>query len=160
MEQGWELFRDKDVFGLGNRYVLGDVMDDAVDNEASQLLDGKMDVVWCGAVVHQFDRRGQIKACKRLLRFTSGSGALVIGILIGHPEAGEVQMPGGDGKVRPWRNNVESLREIWEETGREAEVEVKVEVEWKEWEEMGCERERCLVMGEGTGALEFTVFVL
>ena len=51
---GWDLFNDRAKFDIEAQLTLGDILDFSTTSDAARLLDGKMDVVWCSAVLHQF----------------------------------------------------------------------------------------------------------
>lgn len=165
-EQGWELFNDREKFDLSGRVVVGDVLDFSAGSEASRLLDGRMDVVWSSAVLHQFAWDKQVVACKRLLRYTKGRGSFVFGCLAGSCKAaGDIEMErmtGGGVKraEEPFKHDKESFERLWGVVGEEVGMGLEVEVRWTEWGDWGCEVERARFMGEDMGVLEFTVRIV
>lgn len=52
LPMGQELFRDADRFDMTGRFIVGNVLDGGSETEAARMLDGRMDVVWCSAVLH------------------------------------------------------------------------------------------------------------
>jgi hypothetical protein len=163
---GWELFRDEGKFGVkeGEQLIIGDVLDFSTTSEAAVRLDGKMDVVWISAVLHQFNWKQGVAACKRLVRFTRGSGCVIAGAQVGSKEAqGKINLYGLAGRKgveedeQPVRHSSESIKRMWEAVGEEMGIKMEVEASWKAWGEFGCQEEVCRFMGEGMGVVEFTV---
>lgn len=159
---GYELFRDEGRFAA--KTVIGDILDASNESDAAQLLDGKMDVLWISAVLHQFTWDRCVQACKRLVRYAKGPGSLIVGAGVGsNKEDGESNMQrltGQKGKNDPYKQNKESMERLWRVVGEELGVELGVQAVWRKWEEFGCEPERCKVMGPDMGVLEFTVRLL
>jgi hypothetical protein len=125
---GWELFNDRERFDIWDRLVLGDILDFATDSSAVRILDEEMDVVWCSAVLHQFTWVQSIAACKRLVRFTKGSGSLVVGYQVGGREEEGVldiheiskgKAEKGGVEASPFKHNAQSLESMWRCVGEE-----------------------------------------
>lgn len=90
-------------------------------------LEGKMDIVYVGLFLHQFDWEGQIKAGERIVRLMKNKpGVLVVGRQIGSTEAGLVSTGGKDGTIS-YRHNVESFKKYWTELGEKTGTEWRVE---------------------------------
>lgn len=166
---GWELFNDTDKFGLkeGKQLIMGDILDTGTTSAAATLLDGKMSVVWVSAVLHQFNWTQGVAACKRLVRFTCGPGAIIAGAQVGSKESqGKINLHGMAGRKeleddkQAVRHSCESMRRMWEAVGEELGTKLEVEASWKGWRDFGCEEERCKFMGADMGVLEFTVRLL
>lgn len=162
---GHELFRDADRFDMTGRFVLGDVLDERNGTEAARLLDGRMDVVWCSAVLHQFPWDKTVRACKRLLRYSVGSGAMIIGAIAGVSEKGATadMQRLSQGRLtgeEPFQHSAESLARLWNEVGQDLALPLRVAAAWRPWSSWGCDEERCKYLGPDFGVLEWTVYVL
>jgi hypothetical protein len=166
---GWELFNDRERFDISDQLVLGDILDFATDSSAVRILDGEMDVVWCSAVLHQFTWAQSIPACKRFVRFTKGSGSLVVGCQVGGREKEGVldmheiskgKAEKGGVEASPFKHNAQSLERMWRCVGEELGVKLEVSARWREWGDFGCEEERYRLMGSDMGVLEWTVKLL
>jgi SAM-dependent methyltransferase len=159
---GYELFNDRGKFTV--KTVLGDILDFNPESPAAQLLDGKMDVVWSSAVIHQFPWDKQVLACKRLIQFSKGSGALIAGCGVGSSMEdieGELDTEAitkgkykGQGTLK---HNVASMERMWNVVGEDLGIKLDVSVNWKSFEDYGCQEGRCVYLGEGMGVLGFTV---
>lgn len=147
-ELGYELFSDKDR--MKGQFIQADVFD---DNSPLSQFNGKMDIVIANQFIHLFDWKKQVIAAKRIIGFTSGPGAIVIG----YQRARE--MP--ENKVVPWGemfiHNVESWYELWrqvgEETGTKWHINAKL-VDLKEW---GTEKKDTVWMDQYPMGIDFVV---
>jgi len=162
---GHDLFRDADRFGMTGRFVMGDVLDEGNEAEAARMLDGRMDVVWCSAVLHQFPWDKAARACKRLLRYSVGSGAMIIGAIVGTSEKGAAAdiRRMSQGRLvgeEPFQHSAESLERLWTDVGRDLAMHLRVTTAWRPWSSWGCDEERCKYLGPDFGVLEWTVHVL
>ena len=167
---GWELFNDKAKFDITAHLLQGDILDLSETSGAAQRLDGKMDVVWCSALLHQFPWAKQIAACKRLLRFSVGTGALIAGCQTGSKgEESTYDMQtitkgrateGRTEDTKPFKHNASSMERMWKAVGEELGLELEVSAMCGGWKQYGCEETRCQFMGDDVGVLEFTVKVL
>jgi SAM-dependent methyltransferase len=162
---GHELFRDVDRFDMTGRFEVGDVLDEGSETQAARKLDGHMDIVWCSAVLHQFPWDKAMRACKRLLRYSVGSGAMIIGAIAGVSENGAAadMQRLSQGRLvgdEPFQHSAESLERLWAEVGRDLALPLRVTTAWKPWSSWGCDEERCSYLGPDFGILEWTVYVL
>lgn len=164
LDQGYELFNDRESFSLKGRNVIGDILDSDEESNAAKLLDGKMDIVWCAAILHQFSWDNQITACKRLLRYSNGPGSIILGCIAGSlTSSGLVdvsKLTGGKMVMAgdpPYRHNAESMKRLWNEVGNSLGIKLEAQAGLKTWEEFGIEQERGNTVGENMGVLEFTV---
>ncbi|KAF2120402.1 hypothetical protein BDV96DRAFT_567159 [Lophiotrema nucula] len=162
-ETGYELYKDEGRFDA--KYIIGDILDFEEESEQARAFDGKMDVVWSSAVIHQFPWAQQVLALKRLVKFAKkGSGSLVAGAMVGSPQrSGDARMgelsKGQFKGEEAFRHNVESMTRLWAEVEKEVGVELDVDVKWRTWEDYGADEKRCGFFGEEMGVLEFTVVV-
>ncbi|KAF2703278.1 hypothetical protein K504DRAFT_451787 [Pleomassaria siparia CBS 279.74] len=155
-----ELFNDWGKFSAKN--VLGDVLDFDASSEQAKLLDGKMDVVWRSAVIHQFTWDKQIAECKRLVQFSKGAGSLIVGCGVGRKgdEEGIKMQERTEGKftgTEPFKHNAASTEKMWRAVGSELGMKLKASAKWSTWEDFGCQKGRCDFMGPDMGVVEFTV---
>lgn len=157
---GWELFNDHERFNIGKRLLVVDVLDESASSSMTGLLDGKMDVIWCSAVLRQFPGATAVRACKRLVRFSRGAQCVIFGAQVGSKE--------GEGKIdmktiteqmaedtKPFKHNASSFERMWKQVGEESGVDLEAKAIWKDWEEFGYEKERCKIMGPDIGVLEW-----
>lgn len=164
-ELGWELFNDKEKFDMEGRYVVGDILDSGSESEAAKLLDGKMDVVWSSAVIHQFPWDKAVLACKRMIQYTKGPGSFIFGCIVGSSQdEGPVEMEKmtkvkTDG-TKPFRHNASSMKRLWMEVAEGVGLKIEVEAKVGKWEDYGCDPERCKVMGPDVGILDYSVKIL
>lgn len=105
LELGHELFRDagssRATFVAGDMLKEGDTLLD--------VLDGRIDVIYASAFFHLFEREGQVKAARRMVRFLNprNPGAMIFGL-------------NGGLKIDGWEKYVldaESWRGVWETVG-------------------------------------------
>lgn len=163
MPLGSELFRDADRFNMDGRFVVGDILDMNDESEAAHLLDGGMNVVWCSAILHQFPWDRAVEACKRLVKYSVGSRAMIIGAIVGSSgDEGSADLEGlTKGRTAgagPFKHNAKSLDRLWKEVSHSSNLDLRVATTWKPWRDWGCD-DRCKVMGAEYGVLEWTVHV-
>ncbi|KAK3315548.1 S-adenosyl-L-methionine-dependent methyltransferase, partial [Apodospora peruviana] len=106
LDLGYELFRDNDASNKAT-FVAGDMLDE--NDERLDVLTGKIDIIHAAAFFHLFEREGQVKAARRMVRF----------LRPGNPNAMIFGQDGGP-KVEGWEKYVldaESWRSMWEEAG-------------------------------------------
>jgi hypothetical protein len=167
---GWELFNDRDKFNIAEHLVVGNILDFSIEGKAANMLDGKMKVVWCSAVLHQFAWDQCIAACRRRVRFAKGPGSLIVGCQVGsraaegdldmHAVTKGVAVEGRIAETQPFKHNAESMRRMWKRVAEELDIVLVVSATWTEWTDFGCKAERCRVMGNDMGVLERTVKLL
>ena len=105
LELGHELFRDQESNSA--TFVAGDMLRE--DDARLDVLDGRIDVIYASAFFHLFEREGQGKAARRMVRFLNP----------GNPRAMIFGLNGGP-KIEGWEKYVldtDSWRGIWEEVG-------------------------------------------
>jgi hypothetical protein len=134
-EVGYELYHDRDKFK--GKFVEADVM--AVNTDKSpkelQALKGNVSVIHISQVLHQWDWKGQLEACKKLVYF-SKLGTLVVGFQIGSAEGKEVQMQQFS-EFKHWRHGPESLQKMWDEAGEQTGTKWKVDGRVRDWKFVG-----------------------
>lgn len=119
---GYRLFLDRDT--LKSTFIEADIMD---PNSKLSELDGKMDIIYAGSLLHLFNYQEQVKICKRLVKLSRGKkGSLILGRQVGSMDAGEYEQASNvTGKM--YRHNEDSFRKMWEEVGRETGTKWRVE---------------------------------
>lgn len=162
---GNELFCDADRFDLNGQFLVGDILDSDSSSQAAQLLDGKMHIVWCSAILHQFPWYRAVRACQRLVQYSTGPGALIIGAIVGSSKTeGTADMKGlTKGRStgpEAFKHNATSLERLWKEVGNTLNLNLRVTTNWKSWNAWGCDEERCKIMGDAYGVLEWTTTIL
>lgn len=121
---GFELFRDKET--LKTTFIGADVFDAKSDLDK---LDGKIDIIFAGSLLHIFSYADQITICKRMVKLLRDrSGSMVLGWEVGNETAGEhVRTTTKSEKL--WRHNAASFEKMWKEVGEQTGTKWKVEVE-------------------------------
>lgn len=163
---GFDLFRDAGRFKA--RFVEADLLsleaqtgDRKVNGEDSTIakafnsLQGKMNVISVSAVLHQWALKQQVEAAKRLVPFSSGPGAILLGYQIGNTVAQEIIMPST--VVPQFRHNPLSFRLMWEQVGRETGTLWETKAEFLEWNEAGWDTEDYTWMADGDRVLDFVI---
>lgn len=106
-----------------------------------------------------------MRACKRLLQYSIGPGAIIIGAIVGVSDNGEKAdmqrlAQGRQIGEEPFQHSAGSLERLRGEVGRDLAIRLRVTTAWKPWSSWGCDEERCKYLGPGLGVLEWTVYVL
>ncbi|KAF2098759.1 hypothetical protein NA57DRAFT_75998 [Rhizodiscina lignyota] len=159
---GYELFRDRDRFSA--TFCHGDILDFSEDSEAARMFDGNVDVVFCGAIIHQFEWERGVLACKRLLKYArKSSGAMIAGNLVGSNVAEGIEdfkkyTSGKYTGKNPVKHSAESIKRLWKQASEELGMDLPVEANWRTWESIDAPKS-CVVMGPDFGMLEFAVLV-
>ena len=109
----YDLFRDRET--MKAQFVQADLLE---PTSALDVLDGKVDVVYLGSLLHLFGWNQQGQACKRIVRL-SKVGTVVVGCMIGRATGEEVGTKWGGGGTM-YNHNVESFKRLWSEIGEEA----------------------------------------
>ena len=109
-------------------------------------------------------------SCKRLLRFSKGTGALIVGCQTGsrgeesrYDVQGTTKGRASEGKTEdtaPFKHNAASMERMWKVVGEELGIKLDVRAAWGPWKAWGTEETRCAFLGEDVGVVEFTVKVL
>jgi hypothetical protein len=126
LELGYELFCDGDRTRNMATFVAGDMLQ---ENDARlDVLIGKVDVIYASAFFHLFERDGQVKVAKRMVRFL-------------RPDNPKAMIFGSNGgpKIVGWEKyvlDVESWRRMWDEVGKttgtcwRTEMDVESDDKW------------------------------
>ena len=136
------------------RFVEGDLLDEG-DGKVNEMLTAKMDIISVSAVLHQWGWEKQVQAAKRIVSFSRGPGALVVGHQIGNVRGGEIMMKAIG--VAVWRHDPATFERMWEEVGRATKTEWKVEARLLTWEDMGWDPKDQAFMEEGDRVIDFVV---
>lgn len=131
---GHELFCDADRFQ--DRFITADLLDESPDNELMKTA-GTWDVINLVLFLHVYDWDTQVRSCKRIMRLLSGKkGSMVMGATTGSTQEGEMVLKAplmAEGKERTiYRQSMETFTRMWEEVGRDEELDLKVEVVYDE----------------------------
>ncbi|RAH87432.1 hypothetical protein BO86DRAFT_405463 [Aspergillus japonicus CBS 114.51] len=133
---GYKLFRD-DAHTFPATFVGGDF---GVEDEEAwargaivRSVQGKVDVVWAGSLLHFWDYEGQVRGVVRLVGLTRGAvGTIVCGRQMGSTVAGVYELTGLMDRTMHYRHDVASLLGLWREvegrTGTRWEVRAELEV--------------------------------
>lgn len=106
-------FRDADRLPA-SQFLHADLLDRA--DEKVRVIEGSVDIVQLGMVLHVWNREGQTEACKRVVELLRAQpGSLIIGQSVGHVDG--VSSPGRPGKTI-FKHNAETFAGMWEEVGR------------------------------------------
>lgn len=121
---GYKLFRDKDT--LTSKFIAADIFDPGSELHE---LDGKIDVLYAGSILHLFSYEGQIDACKAIVKLLRDKkDSVLLGRQVGAAKAGEdVHRTNKDQTM--FRHNPDSFRKMREEVGKLTNTEWRVEVE-------------------------------
>lgn len=119
LDLGYELFRDRNKEKSRATFVAGDMLDE--DDAGLEELTGKIDVIYASAFFHLFEREGQVKAAKRMVRFfnANNTGAMIFG-------------SNGGPKIQGWEKYVldaESWQGLWDEVGEATGTSWRTEME-------------------------------
>ncbi|SPQ20284.1 9062dc1e-1f17-46de-b7e8-2f327e6c427f [Thermothielavioides terrestris] len=109
----FDFFRDADRLAA-DHFIHADLLDR--EHPQARALEGNVDIVQLGMILHVWDRAGQVEACRRVVELLRPRpGSLVIGQSVGHLDG--VEMAGAGGK-RIFKQNAETFAAMWEEVGR------------------------------------------
>ncbi|KAK0619515.1 hypothetical protein B0T14DRAFT_537291 [Immersiella caudata] len=122
LDLGYDLFRDRSEEKSRATYIAGDMLreDDAPLDE----LTGKIDIIYAAFFFHLFEREGQLKAAKRMVRF----------LRAGNPDVMIFGRNGGP-KVEGWEKyvlNEEEWGKLWDEVGEATGTKWRTEMEREE----------------------------
>ena len=115
LDLGYELFLDRETWK--GEMVAADLFDG--DDGALSGFDGKCDIVLAQSVFHLFQVERQRVLARRVAKFLSRKGAMVMGRQGGFTAAREFSL----GDKRLFWHDEGSWRRLWEETGREVKDE-------------------------------------
>lgn len=134
---GYELFNDKDT--LKSDFIEADLLA-GDDLGALSTLEGKVDVVYAGSLLHLFDYAGQVQVIEKIVKLLKpAKGVMVLGRQVGNTVAGETPRKTADAK-RMYRHNEESFAKMWQEVGEKMGSKWRVESEMDEGDKMGSAR--------------------
>ncbi|KAF1981499.1 methyltransferase domain-containing protein [Aulographum hederae CBS 113979] len=140
VELGYDLFRDRVT--LESTFITADIFSNDADSALVKAR-GTFDIVYTGSFFHLFSFTVQKVACAqtlKLLRRREGGGggvkggSMIVGRQVGSVKAREVPHKTNPEEGIMGQHDVESFTTMWEEVGREAGVELKVEARLKELE--------------------------
>ena len=147
-EIGYDLFRDRDT--MKARFLKADVLE---AESALDSLEGKIDVVYAGSVLHLFGWKKQVQACKRIVRL-SKVGTLVLGCQMGRNVGQEVASQWGGGSTT-YYHDAETFKTMWQQIGEETGTNWEIETELGALEKLGLEKEDLEWMSPGSCLLQF-----
>jgi len=129
-DMGYELFGDKERFnGL---LIAGNIF----SNEGVLWqLKGKIEVLWCGTLLHHHDWHHQVVAVKHMLRLLEPHpDSIVVGRALGSASPGA--FPAADGSARlEFRHDVQSFRKMFHEAADALDQKWEMEVQAHEHED-------------------------
>jgi hypothetical protein len=110
---GYKLFRDQDK--LRTNFIAADVFD---DTSRLMELEGKMDIIYAGALFHLFGLEDQKKIATRIVQLlVPHPGSMVCGQQSGNETPGEYGRKGDTSGRKSFRHNPDSWKELWEHVG-------------------------------------------
>ena len=135
---GHQLFRDGDRFT--DRFIAADIFEEDVEKSGLVKTEGSWDFINIIMFLHIYDWPTQIQACKRILKLLSRKpGSMVIGAQTGSTQPGEqvVKPPlVAEGEYRTiYRHSDETFVEMWRLVGKEAGIDLKVDVVYDDQED-------------------------
>lgn len=107
LDLGYELFRDRDWGKSRATFVAGDMLQEG--DARLEELTGRVDIIHASAFFHLFEREGQIKVAKRMVRFLRPDNPRAM--IFGRNEGP---------KIEGWKKYVldaERWRRMWDEVG-------------------------------------------
>jgi SAM-dependent methyltransferase len=136
-ELGYQLFDDRGTFK--SEFIVADLLS-GDDLGPLKALEGKVDVVYAGSLLHLFDYDGQVKVVEKIVSLLKPTeGAVVLGRQVGNTVAGETPRRTADSK-RMFRHNEESFAVMWQEVGAKTGTKWKVESGMDEGDKTGSAR--------------------
>lgn len=126
LDLGYELFRDRDRSKSRATFVAGDMLQE--DDARLEVLTGRVDIVYASAFFHLFEREGQIKVAKRMVKLLRPDNPRTM--IFGRNEGP---------KIEGWEKYVldaESWQHMWDEVGEatgtrwRTEMDVQSNEEW------------------------------
>lgn len=129
MELSYDLFKDKRT--MKSHFFTANALEE-VDAELDKL-QGKMDVVYAGSLLHLFNWDDQLKVCKRIIKTLKPvKGSLVFGRQLGTINGGEREsyktLAGLNNKT--WRHDVSTFKKLWDVAGAETGTK------WRTWSQL------------------------
>ncbi|KAK4493743.1 hypothetical protein PRZ48_014928 [Zasmidium cellare] len=127
---GYDFFQDRATFR--GSFLEVDATKDFSETELRDL-SGKVDVIWCAKFIHLYDWDDQIEMASKLVRLLKPQpGSLFLGSQNGFPGGRSMSLKGSGMKVSKsnmgFLNDVDHLKEIWEEVGKRTGLDFDVEV--------------------------------
>ena len=147
-ELGYELFRDRHKFHATfyQESIFGFTKPEEQRSPLFRELQGAVDVVYMGSVLHLWNWEDQLTALAAIIHLTR-KGSMVLGCLIGKTGGKEVVSAWKDTKNTRFMHNEETMHSIWREAGERTATQWKTSVkidsisvilpEKKDWEWMG-----------------------
>lgn len=91
-------------------------------------LEGKIDILYAGSLLHLWDYAGQVAVVEKIIRLLKPvKDSVVLGRQVGNVVAGETERRTVSGS-RMFRHNEESFQKMWRDVGAKMGVEWRVEV--------------------------------
>ena len=150
-ETSYRLFKDEENFKA--RFIESDFL--SSDNPDLDKLLGQIDVISIFAVLHQWLWDQQVEGAKKLLRFSSGPRAMIVGYQIGNLKSQEVMMNGTT--VPVWRHDPISFTRIWDQVGSETRTRWRTKAELRWWSDLGWDLKDYEWKDKGDRVLDFVV---
>ncbi|ESZ99047.1 hypothetical protein SBOR_0581 [Sclerotinia borealis F-4128] len=151
---GFSLFNDRSHFGA---HFIAASITTPPESQPSPLLQllGSFSILSISAVLHQWNYVDQLACAIKLVAYTNGPAALIVGHQIGNVENKEVLNKAL--QIPQWRHNVQSWVEMWDEVGKETGTEWRSEAWLRTWEDMGWDAKDSAWMEPGDMVLDFVV---
>lgn len=124
IDVGYDLFKDRDT--LKSHFMQADVLDPTPDTQLNRL-NGSIDVIHLGMVLHVFDREEQLVALERCVKILKPEpGTLIVGQAVGHAD-GKLS-PAHEGKFS-YKHSDETFRELIEDLEKTTGARFRVKAE-------------------------------
>ena len=147
------MFRDRSGDFSAAHFIEADFLSE--DNPELNALKGKMDIVSCLQVIHQWDWDGQVKGAKTLATFIKGVGGKIVGNNIGNPTAQSIALK--PLMVPMYRQNPESFKKLWDQVGEETGTKWEVQAWMRSFIDMQFDPKDAAWMEDGVGIIEYAV---
>lgn len=143
---GYDLFSDKER--MKAQFIEADVFD---DNSQLQQFNGKMDIIIANQFIHLFDWDRQVIAMKKIVGFTSGPNAIVVGYQRAREVSQKKAMTWGDMFI----HDAQTWQDIWRLVGEETGTKWNVDAILVDLEEWGMEKEDTVWMDQYPMGINF-----
>ncbi|KAL6719444.1 hypothetical protein ACLMJK_003684 [Lecanora helva] len=150
-DTSYHLFNDEQKFEA--KFIESDFL--ASENADLDKILGKIDIISVSAVLHQWLWEKQVEAAKKLVQYSSGPRAMIVGYQIGNQRSRELIMNGTTVPVR--RHDPVSFARMWDQVGSETGTKWQTIAELRWWSDLGWDPKDYQWMDKGDRVLDFVV---
>ena len=171
---GFDFYRDRDSpFGKCVKHIVDDVLHPNKEEQSTshQLvsedtklkladLNGKMDIVNVGLILHHWDWNDQVRVCKNLVELSKGPGAIIVGCQIGSTGKNRMKPHCEEcpyGTFETYWHNPETWTRMWDAIGQETGTSWETNAQMKTFEEVGWRASDWWYLGDCARVLQFIV---